>query len=87
MNQSVVSDPSHFWQIRQKGKILKALSSSKVALYGDHVELSDEGRDLTSTVGFGGVIGTIFVLRVDVHINMENVDESLIPDREENELN
>jgi hypothetical protein len=48
MNQAVASDPTNSWQIRQKGKTLKALSASKVAYYGDHVELSDAGSDFAS---------------------------------------
>jgi len=61
MNQSVSSDPSNSWQIRQKGKTLKALTQQKVVFYGDHVELSDDKSDFATTVGIGGVIGTKFV--------------------------
>jgi len=60
MNQAVSSDPLSSWQIRLKGKTLRALSGSYVAYYGDHVELSDGGTDFASTVGIGGVIGTKF---------------------------
>ncbi len=82
MNQSVASDPSNSWQIRQKGKTLKALTGDKVAFYGDHVELSDEKSDFASTVGIGGVIGTKFVWPVGVHMNKESGDVSLTPEKE-----
>jgi len=60
MNQPVASDPESSWQIRLKGKTLKALMGPDVAYYGDHVELSDNRNDFASTVGIGGVIGTKF---------------------------
>jgi alpha-galactosidase len=60
MNQPVSSDPESSWQIRLKGKTLKALMGPNVAYYGDHVELSDNRTDFASTVGIGGVIGTKF---------------------------
>jgi alpha-galactosidase len=82
MNQAVASDPSNSWQIRQKGKTIKALTGSKVAFYGDHVELSDNGSDFASTVGIGGVIGTKFVWPVTSDINSESGDINLIPERE-----
>ena len=59
-NMSVGSDPTSSWQIRTKGKTLKALQGDSVAYFGDHVELSDGGNDFASTVGIGGVIGTNF---------------------------
>ncbi|MGC8794669.1 MAG: alpha-galactosidase, partial [Bryobacteraceae bacterium] len=60
MNMSVASDPRGSWQIRLKGKTLKALHGDAVAYFGDHVELSDEGLDFASTVGIGGIVGTNF---------------------------
>ena len=60
MNQSVASDPLSSWQIRLKGKTYKALMGNNAAYYGDHVELSDNHSDFSSTVGVGGVIGTKF---------------------------
>jgi alpha-galactosidase len=82
MNQAVASDPTNSWQIRQKGKTLKALSASKVAYYGDHVELSDAGSDFASTVGIGGVVGTKFVWPVTDQINSESGDINLTPEKE-----
>lgn len=60
MNMAVASDPRKSWQVRTKGKTLKALLGDEVAYFGDHVELSDDGTDFASSVGVGGVIGTEF---------------------------
>jgi alpha-galactosidase len=59
-NQAPASDPESSWQIRHKGKTLKALMGSSAAFAGDHVELSDGGSDFASTVGIGGIISTKF---------------------------
>jgi alpha-galactosidase len=61
-NMSVASDPESSFQIRSKGKTLKALMGDNVPYFGDHVELSDGAIDFASTVGVGGVVGTQFVL-------------------------
>ncbi|MCB0286580.1 MAG: alpha-galactosidase [Calditrichaeota bacterium] len=60
MNQAVSSDPLSSWQIRLKGKTLKALMGPSAPYYGDHVELSDSLSDFASTVGIGGIVGTKF---------------------------
>jgi alpha-galactosidase len=60
LNMSVASDPSSSWQVRTKGKSLKALHGDTTAYFGDHVELSDDHQDFASTVGIGGVVGTQF---------------------------
>jgi alpha-galactosidase len=60
LNMAVGADPTSSWQVRLKGKTLKALLGDRVAYFGDHVELSDGGDDFASTVGVGGVIGTNF---------------------------
>ena len=57
-NMTVASDPKSSWQVRSKGKALKALMGDKLPYFGDHVELSDGGDDFASTIGVGGVIGT-----------------------------
>ncbi len=61
-NMSVASDPESSFQVRSKGKTLKALMGDDLPFFGDHVELSDGGNDFASTVGVGGVLGTQFVL-------------------------
>jgi alpha-galactosidase len=60
MNMTVASDPESSWQVRLKGKTLKALTGDQTAYFGDHVELSEGGEDFASTFGIGGVIGTQF---------------------------
>jgi alpha-galactosidase len=61
-NLPVASDPESSWQVRTKGKTLKALMGPRVPYFGDHVELSDHGDDFASTVGVGGVVGSQFTL-------------------------
>jgi alpha-galactosidase len=60
LNMSVASDPHNSWQVRTKGKTLKALHGDATAYFGDHVELSDQRQDFASTLGIGGVVGTNF---------------------------
>jgi alpha-galactosidase len=60
LNMTVASDPESSWQVRHKGKTLKALHGDGIAFFGDHVEMSDGGKDFASTVGVGGVIGSNF---------------------------
>lgn len=59
-NQAPASDPESSWQVRHKGKTLKALMGPSAAFAGDHVELSDGHDDFASTVGIGGIISTKF---------------------------
>jgi alpha-galactosidase len=61
-NMSVASDPTSSWQVRTKGKALKALLGDGVPYFGDHVELSDNATDFASTIGVGGVVGSQFTL-------------------------
>ncbi len=65
MNQAPASDPLSSWQVRLKGKALKALMGPGAAYAGDHVELSDGGSDFASTVGIGAVVSTKFTWPVD----------------------
>ena len=60
LNMTVASDPHNSWQVRTKGKVLKALHGDVIAYFGDHVELSDQRQDFASTIGIGGVAGTNF---------------------------
>ena len=59
-NQAPASDPESSWQVRLKGKTLKALMGPSAAFAGDHVELSTGGADFASTVGIGGIVSTKF---------------------------
>ncbi|MFO1337183.1 MAG: glycoside hydrolase family 36 protein [Burkholderiaceae bacterium] len=65
MNQAPASDPLSSWQVRHKGKALRALMGPGAAYAGDHVELSDGGSDFASTVGIGAVVSTKFTWPVD----------------------
>jgi alpha-galactosidase len=58
MNMTVASDPESSWQVRLKGKTLKALQGDGMAYFGDHADNVKD--DLASTVGVGGVPGTNF---------------------------
>jgi alpha-galactosidase len=60
MNQAPASDPESSWQVRHKGKTLKALMGPSAAFAGDHVELSDGEDDFASTVGIGAIVSTKF---------------------------
>jgi alpha-galactosidase len=65
INQAPASDPESSWQVRLKGKTLKALMGPSAPYAGDHVELSDGGEDFASTVGVGAVVSTKFTWPVD----------------------
>jgi len=65
MDQAPASDPTSSWQVRHKGKTLKALMGRSSAYAGDHVELSDGGDDFASSVGIGAVVSTKFTWPVD----------------------
>jgi len=60
MNQAVASDPLSSWQVRHKGKTIKALMGPSAAYAGDHVELSDHADDFASTIGVGAIVSTKF---------------------------
>ena len=59
-NNVPAADPLTSWQIRLKGKAMKALMGPRGAFAGDHVELSDGGRDFASTYGVGAIVSTKF---------------------------
>ena len=80
MNMSVGSDPTSSWQVRLKGKTLKALAGDESAYFGDHVELSDGGVDFASSVGIGAVVGTNFTWPVG---SFKKATLDLTPEREQ----
>ena len=49
LNMMVAADPESSWQVRSKGKTLKALAGDRIAYFGDHVEMSAGGEDFAST--------------------------------------
>jgi alpha-galactosidase len=59
-DQYPASDPLSSWQVRSKGKSVKALMGRGSSYAGDHVELSDGRDDFASSVGVGAVISTKF---------------------------
>ncbi len=65
MNQSVASDPLSSWQVRHKGKTIKALMGPRACYAGDHVEMSDRADDFASSVGIGAVVSTKFTWPLD----------------------
>src|SRR5690606_2164487 len=60
MNHTPASDPESSWQVRLKGKSLKALIGPSAPFAGDHVELSDGHADFASSYGVGAVPSTKF---------------------------
>jgi len=60
-NMPIASDPRSSWQIRSKGKVIRALAGDGVAYHGDHIELSDGESDFPSVVGIGAIIDSKFV--------------------------
>ncbi|HZU24647.1 MAG TPA: glycoside hydrolase family 36 protein [Bryobacteraceae bacterium] len=79
MNMTVASDPESAWQVRLKGKTLKALQGDGMAYFGDHVDMVHD--DLASTVGVGGVVGTDFRWPPGSASSREGKD--LTPEREQ----
>ncbi len=67
------SDPLSSRQVRQKGKTMKALMGGRSSFAGDHVELSDGGRDFASSVGIGAVISTKFTWPEDTDRPLEQL--------------
>jgi alpha-galactosidase len=74
-DQYPASDPLSSWQVRSKGKSIKALMGGRSSYAGDHVELSDSGDDFASSVGVGAVISTKFTWPKDT----DNPTDSLPP--------
>ncbi|MBM0232317.1 alpha-galactosidase [Micromonospora sp. STR1_7] len=54
------SDPESSYQVRTKGKTMKAMMGHGASYAGDHVELSDGGDDFASSYGVGAVLSTKF---------------------------
>jgi alpha-galactosidase len=82
MNETVASDPHGSYQLRIKGKTIKALTGTKSVFYGDHVEHTDGKCDFASTVAVGGTIGSKFVYPPGSYLNKESGDVSLTPEKE-----
>ncbi|MER6342624.1 hypothetical protein [Streptomyces tendae] len=77
VDQYPSSDPLSSYQVRTKGKTMKALMGRGSSYSGDHVELSDGGDDFASSYGVGAVLSTKFTYPA-------GPDESIVltPERE-----
>ena len=91
MDQAVTADPVGGVQVRRRVKMYKAVLGPESAVYGDHVELSEmskdakgewteHGRDFSSTLGTGGVLGTKFTWPPN---NPKFAKVALTPDKEQ----
>jgi alpha-galactosidase len=91
MDQAVTADPVGGVQVRRRVKMYKAVLGPEAAVYGDHVELSEmskdargqwteHGRDFSSTLGTGGVLGTKFTWPPS---NPKFAKVALTPDKEQ----
>lgn len=60
VDQYPASDPTSSYQIRSKGKTMKAMMGRGSSYAGDHVELSDGRNDFASSYGVGAVLSTKF---------------------------
>lgn len=76
------SDPTSSYQVRTKGKSMKALMGSGSSYAGDHVELSDGGNDFASTYGVGGVLSTKFTYPSDPPGTRPGREKVLTPEKE-----
>ncbi len=72
-NQPVSSDFKSQWQIRHRGKTIKALMGPRVAYYGDHVERYYKESHFASMIGVGGIPGTMFVSRPEDNVEFLRV--------------
>ncbi len=82
-DQPVTADPTSSAQIRQRVKFYKALCGSRAAVFADHVELSDQGRDFASEIGVGGVPSTKFIWPDDATVRARLQEVWLLtPERE-----
>ncbi len=64
-NQPLSSDFNSQWQIRHRGKVIKALMGPRAAYYGDHVERHYTPDYFASVLGVGGIPGTMAVNRAE----------------------
>lgn len=60
VDQYPSADPLSSYQVRSKGKSVKALMGAGSSFAGDHVELSDTHDDFASSYGVGAVLSTKF---------------------------
>ncbi|MFI6831735.1 glycoside hydrolase family 36 protein [Kribbella sp. NPDC050241] len=76
------SDPTSSYQVRTKGKSMKALMGQGSSYAGDHVELSDGGNDFASSYGVGAVLSTKFTYPSDPPGTKPGREKVLTPEKE-----
>lgn len=67
-NQPVSSDFNTPWQIRHRGKTIKALMGANSAFFGDHIERHYSDNNLPSMLGLGGIPGSMMVSRPEDNV-------------------
>ncbi len=72
-NQPVSSDFNTTWQIRHRGKTIKALMGPSAAFYGDHIERRYTPENFPSMIGLGGIPGTMFVSKEEDNVDFLRV--------------
>jgi hypothetical protein len=82
VDQYPASDPESSYQVRSKGKSMKALMGHGSSYAGDHVELSDGGDDFASSYGVGAVLSTKFTWPSDAPGTEPREKVVLTPEKE-----
>jgi alpha-galactosidase len=82
VDQYPASDPTSSYQVRSKGKSMKALMGGGSSYAGDHVELSDGGDDFASSYGVGAVLSTKFTYPSDPPGTRPGDEKVLTPEKE-----
>lgn len=82
VDQYPASDPRSSYQIRHKGKTMKALMGPGSSYAGDHVELSDGHNDFASSYGVGAVLSTKFTYPNDPPGTRPGRENVLTPEKE-----
>jgi alpha-galactosidase len=82
VDQYPASDPTSSYQVRHKGKTMKALMGPGSSYAGDHVELSDGRNDFASSYGVGAVLSTKFTYPSDPPGTRPGRGNVLTPDNE-----
>jgi hypothetical protein len=82
VDQYPASDPESSYQVRSKGKSMKALMGHGSSYAGDHVELSDGGDDFASSYGVGAVLSTKFAWPSDAPGTKPREKVVLTPEKE-----
>lgn len=82
VDQYPASDPLSSYQVRHKGKTMKAMMGPGSSYAGDHVELSDGRNDFASSYGVGAVLSTKFTYPSDPPGTRPGRGNVLTPEKE-----